>query len=66
MIYLFLYFKENNKNFQLTNSILIKNKYYKKCLKFFFLYGFILFGIIEILLLLIGLFYSNRFLNYYA
>ena len=61
MIYLFLYFKENNKNFQLTNSILIKNKYYKKCLKFFFLYGFILFGIIEILLLLIGLFLFKSF-----
>ena len=54
IIYLLLLWRENCKNLKMQNSILLKNKYYKKYLKIFFVYGFVLFGIIELLLILIG------------
>ncbi|MBE7703786.1 MAG: hypothetical protein E7Z89_07040 [Cyanobacteria bacterium SIG28] len=53
-IYLFLLWLENYKKLKIQNSILLENKYYKKYLKIFFIYGFVLFGIIELLLFLIG------------
>ena len=54
IIYLLLLWRENSKNLKMQSSTMLENKYYKKCLKIFFVYGFILFGIIELLLLLIG------------
>ena len=54
IIYLLLLWREKCKNLKMQSSTLLENKYYKKCLKIFFVYGFILFGIIELLLLLIG------------
>ena len=54
IIYLFLLWIENCKNYKLQNSILLENKHYKKFFKPFFIYGFVLLGIIELLLLLIG------------
>ena len=54
IIYLLLLWRENSKNLKMQSSTLLENKYYKKNLKIFFVYGFILFGIIELLLLLIG------------
>ena len=58
IIYLLLLWRENCKNLKMQNSILLENKYYKKYLKNFFIYGFILFGIVEVLLLLIGIIVS--------
>ena len=54
IIYLILLRRENCKNLKMQSSTLLENKYYKKCLKIFFVYGFVLLGIIELLLLLIG------------
>ena len=52
--YLLLLWRENSKKLKMQSSTLLENKFYKKYLKIFFIYGFLLIGIIELLLLLIG------------